>query len=49
MINPTLKEINKFTNTVREHFADNNTIKYITILLIVLLMGLILYCFFMDN
>ena len=49
MINPALKEVTKFTNTMKEHFTDNCTIKYITVFLILLLMGLILYCLFMDN
>jgi hypothetical protein len=35
---------NRFTNTITEAFSENNNLKYLTVLLIMILIGLIVYC-----
>ena len=42
-------EVNKFTNTVKEHFSQNSSVKYLTLFLILILIALILYCLLNDK
>ena len=35
---------NRFTNTMTEAFSENSSVKYLTVLLIMILIGLITYC-----
>ena len=41
--------VNKFTNTVKEHFSENSSLKYLTLFLVLFLIALILYCLLNDK